>query len=362
MKKHILNIRDIYRPNWLKNTERDKKKLWLDKNENSDLILNKTIRSILKKIDPKAIFSYPDLSYLYKYLSKKLKISPENLLLTAGSDGGIKSVFETFIKPGDVVLRTNPTFAMYQVYSKIFKVKEILIEYRYFKSGPKFDYTKILYLIKNKKPRLICLPNPDSPTGHIISKKNLAKILLVSKKTNSLVLIDEAYYLFSKETAISYIKKYNNLILVRSAGKAFGMAGLRIGYVISNKKFIKEMHKLKPMYEINNLGAKIFYEMLKPNNFNKIKKSAKHQLEAKKNFKLQLRKLNFEVLENKGNFLHVNFGKHRKKITKEVGKIVYFRKKENHPCLKNFSRFTITNKKNFNKIIGIIIQCLKNKG
>jgi len=50
MKKNILNIRDIYRPNWLKNAERDKKKLWLDKNENSDLNLNKTIASMLKKI------------------------------------------------------------------------------------------------------------------------------------------------------------------------------------------------------------------------------------------------------------------------------------------------------------------------
>ena len=354
-----MNIRDIHRPDWLKNTERSKKKLWLDKNENSDLNLNIAIRSILKKTDYKAIFSYPDLSYLYKRLAKKLKISPKNLLLTAGSDGGIKAVFEAFVKPGDLVLRTNPTFAMYSVYSKIFKAKEMPIDYKYSKSGPKFDYVKILDLIKKKHPRLICLPNPDSPTGHVISKKNLSKILIASKKSNSVVLIDEAYYLFTKETVISNINKYNNLILVRSAGKAFGMAGLRIGYVISNKKFIKEMHKLKPMYEINNLGAKIFNEMLKPNNYNKIKKSVKHQLQAKEKFKLQLRKLNFEVLENKGNFLHVNFGEKHDKITKEISKIAYFRKKENHPCLKNFSRFTITSKDNFNKIIKIISKCLK---
>ena len=232
MKKNKLNIRNIYRPDWLKNKERSKKKLWLDKNENSDLNLNLVIRSVIKKIDLTSIFAYPDLSYLYKRLAKTLNVSSKNLLLTAGSDGGIKSVFETFVKPGDLVLRTNPTFAMYSVYSKIFKVKELVIDYKYFKSGPKFDLKKFLDFIKKKHPKLICLPNPDSPTGHFISKKELLKIIIVAKKVNSIVLIDEAYYLFAKETAISNINKHNNLILVRSAGKAFGMAGLRIGYVI----------------------------------------------------------------------------------------------------------------------------------
>ena len=78
MKKNKLNIRNIYRPDWLKNKERSKKKLWLDKNENSDLNLNLVIRSVIKKIDLTSIFAYPDLSYLYKRLAKTLNVSSKN--------------------------------------------------------------------------------------------------------------------------------------------------------------------------------------------------------------------------------------------------------------------------------------------
>ena len=68
---------------------------------------------------------------LYHKLSKILKLSPQNILLTAGSDLGIKTVFETFVKEKDLVLRTNPTFAMYSVYSKIFNVRELVLDYQY---------------------------------------------------------------------------------------------------------------------------------------------------------------------------------------------------------------------------------------
>ena len=118
----------IYRTNWLKASVRTPNKLWLDKNENSDEILNNFNFKFLKGISKNFIFAYPDLGSLYKLLSKRLKINVNKILLTTGADGGIKSVFESFVKSRDSILRLEPSFAMYSIYPKVFKAKDFFVE------------------------------------------------------------------------------------------------------------------------------------------------------------------------------------------------------------------------------------------
>ena len=93
--------------------------------------------------------------------------------------------------------------------------------------------------IKNEKPKILCLANPNSPTGTIIEKKNILKLIKTCKKNNCYILIDEAYYGFSKETSKNFVKRFENIFIVRSLSKAWGLAGLRLGYIISNKKILK---------------------------------------------------------------------------------------------------------------------------
>ncbi len=109
-------LQNIYRPDWIIDSIRKSNKLWLDKNENADEILLKQTKKMLKNIDKNIIFSYPSLAPIYKKLARSLKISPKKILLSAGSDAGIKTIFETFVNEKDKVLRTNPTFAMYEIY------------------------------------------------------------------------------------------------------------------------------------------------------------------------------------------------------------------------------------------------------
>ena len=353
-------LKNLYRPDWTIGYERDPKKFWLDKNENSDNKLFEISKKILKLINKRAIFSYPNLSPLYKKLSKNLKLSEKRILLTAGSDAGIKTIFEAFVDEHDVVVRTEPTFAMYSVYSKIFNVKEILIEYKKTNYGPQIQLEKLLNVISIKKPKLVCLPNPDSPTGHSFSPKEIEKILEKSKLTNTFVLIDEAYYPFYPHSSINFLKKYNNLIIIRTTSKAWGLAGLRIGYVISSKKIIQEIHKVRPMYEINSIGAEIFKEFL--NKKKVVNKSVNRLLKGKLYFKKELKNLGFKTfLKEEGNFIHVNFGKYSRPILNKLNKRFYFRNHESHGSMKNFSRFTITTKKNFSIIIKIIKKIVKKK-
>ena len=144
------------------------------------------------------------------------------------------------------------------------------------------------------------------------------------------------------------------MFITRSAGKAFGLAGLRIGYIVSSKKNISNLFMRKPMYEINGIASKIFLESLKNKNFVQIKKSVNNQLLAKFFFKKELTKLNIDYLENEGNFIHIKLIKNRNLIISSLKKIMYFRADETHPCLKGYSRISLTDKKNLQKIIKII--------
>ena len=135
---------NIKRPDWTKQIERKKSKVWVDKNENCDEFLGKINLANLKKIKKNDIFAYPDLGKLYLLLSKNLKISYRNILITNGADGAIKLVFDTFTKKKKlVVLRFEPSFAMYKIYSKIFSTKDVVINYKKKNNEPEQSKDKI---------------------------------------------------------------------------------------------------------------------------------------------------------------------------------------------------------------------------
>ncbi len=344
--------KNLNRPDWSKSQKRLSNRLWLDKNE---LFLEDNFnefKKILQKIKPYNLSSYPDLSYLYKQLRNYSKIKVDQLILTNGSDGGIRMVFDLLTNQSDKVLILNPTFAMYEIYCKIFKLRFKKIDFLFSDNGPQISLEKICNTIKQYKPKLFCIPNPNSPTGTIFKIKDIKKILKISKKTKTFVLVDEAYYPISKITVKKLISNFDNLIIVRSFSKSVGLAGLRVGYILTNKKLTLQFHKIKSMYEIGNFQAEVLSLILKSklNKKNLIKKI----IDDKKYFKKKLNKYGFKTLNDEGNFIHVNFGTQRFKIFKKLEKIMYFRKIESHPCLKNFSRISLTSKKNYDKILSII--------
>src|SRR5689334_22074360 len=106
----------LTRPDWVRSTTRDPSLLWLDKNENTDPEHLSAIAAILAGIDPLAYTTYPEAPDLYVKLARHLGVKPEQLLVAAGSDGIIRSVFESYVSPGDTVITTVPTFTMYDVY------------------------------------------------------------------------------------------------------------------------------------------------------------------------------------------------------------------------------------------------------
>jgi len=352
IRKHLLSEK-IARPFWHeKKSDRSLGKICLDKNENNDENLKRIYKKIFNKSFSNSVSSYPNLHDCYNAIAKLNKVNIDNILVGAGSDGIIRSVFETFVEKGNLILKTSPTFQMYDVYSKIYQAKVINIEYVNKNNHISFDFNKFINVIKNNKIKLVCLPNPDSPTGTIISNNKMDLLLSETKKKNTIVLIDEAYFPFYGTSAIKFLKKYSNLIISRTFAKAWGLAGLRIGYGIADKELIKDMNKVKSMYEVNTFAAHLIPHLLLKNK--NVLNSVKSLNNSKKFFLKELNKMGFQTLKSHGNFCHVNFGHKSNKIHNALNKKVLYKENFSENCLKDYSRFSLTNKKNFKKILSII--------
>ena len=356
--KEFLNA-DLTRPNWVNQEHRSPEKLWLDKNECADPELNSIVMKSLSKISLEAVFTYPDLDILYGKVAKFSNVLPENILLTAGSDGAIRACFESCIKSGDSIVLSRPTFAMYEVYSKIYGADVTWLDYEKSLSGPILEVDRVINVIIKKKPKMVCLPNPDSPTGTVFSLVDLRKIIDAAENVGALILIDEAYHPLYKETVVPWINECNNLVVVRSFSKAWGAAGFRVGYVLANNRLISLIHKQRPMYEIGNVSAKAIEILL--DHEKEMRLSVERLNSGKKYFLDSMDKINIFSYESHGNFLHVKFGDYAPEIHTALEGIVYYRKDFDHPSLKGYSRFSSTTIEKFKPIIkcitNVVIQC-----
>ena len=185
-----------------------------------------------------------------------------------------------------------------------------------------------------------------------MSQEEIKEILELTSRQETLVLIDEAYFEFHKETNSNFVHTYKNLIIARTFAKAWGLAGLRIGYAIACPELTMYLHKVRPMYEVNTLAILFMNKML--DHEDEMKKSVQRLLEGKEYFKFSLNKFGFKTLNNSGNFQHVCFGDKSTAIHAALSHLVLYRINFSEECLNGFSRFSITTKEIFSRIISRI--------
>lgn len=287
-----------------------KKGVRLNRNERVENFDTKIISKIFKKTQDYDLGKYPDQSRIYNILSKFLRLKEENLSITSGIDGSIKSIFEIFSDKNDRVGVLSPTYAMYEVYSNLFKTKIYKISYQNFK----LDRKKLHQVIKDRKVKIIFIPNPNQPIEDNLSFKEIEKICKECKKNKILLVIDEAYHMFGSQTAAKLCLKYENIVILRTFSKSFGLPSIRLGYVIAHKKIIQIFNSYRLSYESNFLSDTVAEYFIK--NFSIIKKYNQQIIQGREYLKLELKKLRIQVIGKKANFLLINF--RNKKILKNI--------------------------------------------
>ena len=286
---------------WLYDIER---KFNFEDKSKYDYVLNQSERTqhfpedlyqeFLSSLKQEDFFHYPNTQEFKEKICEFYGVETDQLFLCAGSDVGIKSVFEAFTDGGRVVT-SDPSYPMYKVYSKLYQCE-------YFGIPHEEDYTismeKILSNITNDTD-LVILANPNSPMGEYKSFDEI-RILL---EQDVPVLIDEAYIEFSdNDSIINEINNYSNIFITRTFSKGLGAAGSRVGMVFSNENNIELVSKFSAIYEISGVSMKYCEFLI--DNYSVVNEYIENVKKEKKKILSLLDK--FEIVDSNCNWIHIN--------------------------------------------------------
>lgn len=283
--------------------------LRLDKNENPVDFPPEFVQMVKDSVTSEFLSMYPEIDPLYDRIAQWLDCKNENLFIAAGSDGAIKTVFEAFVEPGDKVMVLDPTYAMYYVYSNLFQAQLVPIQYE---KNLQFNVTSALEQIKETKPKLVCIANPNSPTGTAIPMQEIEKMISLCRDLNTIFLLDEAYFVYWPESGVPLIKNYNNLVVTRSFSKALGLAAARLGVAIGHADVIQPLHSWRPMYEVNGLAVNA--GILALDHFHLLEARVKKALEGKTYLEAQLTERGIPFHKSAANFVHIRVGSFEKAV------------------------------------------------
>lgn len=316
--------------------------LRLDSNE-SDFGPSPKVLEALSNVDIKEVQYYPYYGKLLQKLADFHKVSIENIILTNGADEGISGILGTFLEFGQTVLTVAPTFIMPKLYSQ----RDGLVFKEVF-YNEKWEFPVDEFFNHIDSADLIHLTTPNSPTGEVIEQSVIYKI--IEKAGKKAVLIDETYANYAGITNLELIKDYDNVFITRSFSKDFALAGLRLGYIISDAENIVHLRKFFSPYNVSNIAVKAGLAALDDiEHFDKVKSEIE---ESKKILTAEFEKLGAKVYKSKSNFICVDFGQKAefvyKKLLQNKIKVKFFDKT---PLLENCCRIGIPKLGNAKKLV-----------
>jgi histidinol-phosphate aminotransferase len=207
-------------------------KLRLDMNE-SMAGCSPKVRDALRQLSSEEISTYPEKERATARISHFFGVPPERMILTAGIDDALRLIADVFIERGRGVLLAEPTFPMYRFHAE---QREARIHSLHCDEEMRFPLDAVLHALQ-RAPAIFFLANPNNPTGALVSKRILTKILDAAERT--LLVVDEAYFEFAGVTVLPWTARRENLIVTRTLSKAAGLAGLRIGCIFAHETTAK---------------------------------------------------------------------------------------------------------------------------
>ncbi|MCP8616118.1 histidinol-phosphate transaminase [Salirhabdus salicampi] len=311
---------------------RDPDIIKLNTNENPYPPSPKVIEAIKREIDA-SLRLYPDpkVDSLLETISETFGVKKDEVFVGNGSDEVLAFAFMAFFNKDQTIRFPDITYSFYPVYSKIFQIP--------YETVPlKADYTIPVESFYNSEGGVI-FPNPNAPTGILLSLEDIEVIL--KNNENKVVIVDEAYIDFGGTSVTSLVEDYNNLLVIQTLSKSRSLAGLRVGFAIGSQELIEGLNRVKNSfnsYTIDRLalvGAKAAIE-----DESYFAKTRNTIIETRQWVGEQLRQLGFTVLPSQANFL---FAQHENAKTlyeqlKDKGIYVRYFEKER---INQFLRITV---------------------
>ena len=271
-----------------------------------------------------------------------------NLFLGNGSDELIDLTMRIFCEPTkDTIMVMDPSFVMYEIYAKM---NDLQVEK--LKLNSEFELKKDLFLnaISQTKAKVLFLCSPNNPTG-----KSIDNLEFYIQNFNGIVVVDEAYIEFSpRQSSVSLLNKFPNLIVLKTLSKAYGMAGLRVGVGFTSKEIADLFNQFKPPYNISSESQRLALEQL--NNVEQIQINIKFILEEKQRLKKGLEQNNVvvKIFPSEANFFLIEFRDadlvYKKLLRENI--LTSLR----HPNLDNCIRISVGTAEENSKLLNVLAQ------
>lgn len=285
--------------------------LKLDSNENPYGASPEVIEA-LKNITPVQISHYPHYGELIDKIAQKFCVKDKEVLVTNGADEALSVIINTYLESGEELICFTPTFSMPKLYANICSGTFRGVDY-YTKWV--FDADKLIEQV-NQNTKIIYVTSPNNPTGELAAIEDIEKIL--TNCPNAALILDVTYINFASRDINYYelIKKYENLFIVKSFSKDNGLAGLRLGIILSNEKNIIECKKVVSPYSVNACAVCAGIAAINDSGYEKyIKEQVRTSREALCSGLLEL---GFRVYKSEANFVLCDFGNYCDFIYKKL--------------------------------------------
>ncbi|MCS4150733.1 histidinol-phosphate transaminase [Salinibacter ruber] len=322
--------------------------LKLDWNESTYPPAPNVSSEVKKFLDEYDLSYYPDVSYkkLKNKLTSYTKASKDCIEVFNGSDAAIKCIVRTFMSNGDNMVVKSPVYTQPFVF-----VQSCGAQVKSFTTSTPFDDSIEKYHEKiDSKTAVVYIPNPCNPTGVLLSREKIRSLL--SNHSNTLFVIDEAYYEFTGETVIPLIKSFPNLVVTRTFSKAFALAGGRIGYVIGDSSTLRHIRKIHNPKSVNTLGQIAASAAL--NNVEYYRKKVEQVESAKVFVSDKLSKMNVKHRVCNGNFFLIKTAAKDNLIKNLKKENILVRDRGYLPQLNGYIRVTIARKQRMSKFMEVL--------
>ena len=194
------------------------------------------------------VLRYPALyaDELKAALARYVGVGPSEIVTGCGSDDVLDSAIRAFTEPGDEVATSDPSFVMIPILARMNGLTPVSIPLR-------SDYEIDVDALIATRARIIYICSPNNPTGTLASRASIRRVL---EEASGLVILDEAYAEFSGISYIAEAPRWGRLLVVRTLSKAFGLAGLRVGYAAGTTALVAEVEKARGPYKVNSLAER----------------------------------------------------------------------------------------------------------
>ncbi len=279
-------------------------------------------------------------------LAKQKNVNPNQILLGNGSDEVLDLIFRAFCEPKiDNIISLPPTYGMYGVLANINAVenREVLLSTDF---QPQVE--KILETV-DTNTKIIFLCSPNNPTGNSFSDESVIQLL---ENFKGLIVIDEAYIDFSeKESWLSKMEDYPNLVISQTLSKAYGLAGIRLGICYASAEIIAVLNKIKPPYNVNELTQLRALERLSKSQ--KIKSEIESIIAQREKLLKVLVDVKFveKIYPTEANFILIKVDDANKRYNELIAKGIVIRNRTTQPLCENTLRLTIGTEEENKKLI-----------